>query len=408
MRKLSISVLVLLCGLVGCAQPRVRTGIDVLIEDDFAPLNGKRVGLVTNPTGFTSELHSTVDVLSRAKGVKLVALFGPEHGVRGDAYAGDKVANTTDAITGLPVYSLYGATRKAAPEMLDGIDVMVYDVQDIGSRSYTFISTLALLMEAAAERGIAVVVLDRPNPLGGERIEGRPLDLKFQSFVGQLPAPYLHGMTVGELALMINGEGWLPEGAKCDLTVVAMDGWRRDMLFEDTGLIWVPTSPHVPRADSSFYYAASGILGELRVFSEGVGYTLPFELIGAPGINAEAFADELNRRKLDGVVFRPIYYKPYYASYKGELCGGVQIHITDKSKVNLTEIQFHAMDAARKLQPGIQFFGKKRDGMFDKVCGTDRIRELFESGAPLNDVLAAWRDGVEEFRTQRRPYLLYK
>ena len=387
---------------------KVRLGIDVLERDGFTLLKGQRVGLVTNPTGVTSDLRPTLDVLHRAPGVRLVAIYGPEHGARGDVPAGDQVDDARDAATGLPVYSLYGKTRKPTPEMLADLDVLVYDIQDIGSRSYTFISTLALVQEAAAEHKLPVVVLDRPNPLGGLRVEGRPLDLKFQSFVGQLPIPYIHGMTVGELALMANGEKWLNGGVQCDLTVVKMEGWRRAMRWEQTGLTWVPTSPHVPRADSAAFYAATGILGELHFLSEGVGYTLPFELIGAPWLEPQKLADELNARRLPGVYFRPLYFQPYYGQFAKEPCGGVQILLTDPDRVELTPIQFHALDAVRKLVPDRKPTGDKRDGMFDKVCGTDRIRKLVEAGRPVDEILAAWREGVDEFRAQRAKYLLYE
>ncbi len=387
---------------------QVRLGIDVLERDGFALLRGKRVGLVTNPTGVTSDLRPTLDVLYRAPGVRLVAIYGPEHGARGDVPAGDKVDDARDAATGLPVYSLYGQTRKPTPEMLAGLDVLVYDIQDIGSRSYTFISTLALVQEAAAEQRLPLLVLDRPNPLGGLRIEGRPLDLKFQSFVGQLPIPYLHGMTVGELARMANGEKWLKGGVQCDLTVVPMEGWRRAMRWEQTGLTWVPTSPHVPRADSAAFYAATGILGELHFLSEGVGYTLPFELIGAPWLEPQKLADELNARRLPGVYFRPLYFQPYYGRFAKEPCGGVQVLLSDPERVELTPIQFHALDAVRKLAPDRKPTGDRRDSMFDKVCGTDRIRKLIEAGRPVDEILAVWREGVDEFRTQRAKYLLYE
>lgn len=385
----------------------VKTGIDVLIEQGFAPLAGKRVGLITNPTGVTADLRSTVDVLHKDERVNLVALYGPEHGVRGDQHAGDHVEDAKDSVTGLPVYSLYGKTRKPTPEMLSGVDVLVFDIQDIGSRSYTYISTMAVAMEAAAEHNLEVVVLDRPNPLGGERIEGRVLDLKFQSFVGHLPIPYLHGMTVGELAQMINGEGWLPDGKKCNLTVVSMQGWKRSMSFAETGLTWVPTSPHVPRADSSLFYAATGIMGELGVVSEGVGYPQPFELMGAPFIDAEAFAAALNAAKIPGVFFRPMHYKPYYGGGKGEICHGVQVHLLDPAKTPLTEIQFHAMAYVREKHSDHPLFGAKRDSMFDKVCGTDAMRQAFTEGASLEDILKIWRNGVEDFRAQRAKYLLY-
>jgi uncharacterized protein YbbC (DUF1343 family) len=337
----------------------------------------------------------------------LVALYGPEHGIRGSIHAGDHVADDRDAQTGLPVYSLYGKTRKPTPAMLEGVDVLVYDVQDNGCRSYTFISTLGNIMEAAAERGIEVVVLDRPNPLGGERIEGRPLDLKFKSFVGAYPIPYVYGLTCGELAGMINGEGWLPEGRPCRLTVIPMQGYRRDMTWPETGLHWVPPSPHVPRADTAAFYAATGIMGELQVLSEGVGYTQPFELAGAPWIDAPAFARELNSRHLDGVTFRPVWWKHYYLRKTDEPFAGVQVHLGPRP-ASLTMIQFHVMDAMRKLYPDRTFFGSKRDAMFDQVCGTDQVRKMLEAGAPIARIEQLWNQGVDDFRSRRAKYLLYR
>jgi len=388
----------------------VQNGIDVLLADDFAPLAGKRVGLITNPTGVTRDLRSTIDVLHNSKKVKLVALFGLEHGVRGNVHAGDRISDSQDPSTGLPVYSLYGKAHKPTPEMLKGIDTRVYDVQDIGCRSYTYVSSMADGMEAAAENGVRFVVLDRPNPLTGNRIEGRPLDLKYKSHVGYFPIPYIYGMTCGELAKMINGEGWLAGGAKCDLTVISLKGWRRDMWFDQTGLPWVPTSPHIPRADTSMFYAATGIMGELQVVNEGVGYTLPFELAGGPFVDdADAFAAELGRRRLPGVRFRPTYYTPYYIEHaKGKACGGVQIYITDRDSVDLTAIQFHVMDAVRKLYPQVELFGSKRDSMFDKVCGTDRIRKMSLEGKPVDEIVKFWNSGRELFMRQRAKYLMYK
>ncbi len=386
------------------------TGIDVLVGDGFKQLAGKKVGLVTNPTGVTAELRSTIDVLHKASEVRLVALFGPEHGVRGDVFGGGAVADTKDPATGLPVYSLYGKTRKPTPQMLKGLDALVYDIQDIGSRSYTFISTMGTCMEAAAENGIEFVVLDRPNPLTGDRLEGRPLDSRYASFVGQYPIPYVYGMTCGELARMINGEGWLKNNAKCRLTVIAMRNWERSMWFDRTRLPWVPTSPHIPRADTAMFYAATGIMGELQVVNEGVGYTLPFELAGAPFItDAEAFARELNGRNLPGVTFRPMHFKPYYIDrVKDKDCGGVQIHITDRDKVELTAIQFHIMDAVRTLYPKVELFGHNRDEMFDKVCGTDRVREMFEAGKSIDEIVAFWNSDVKSFARKRERYLIYR
>lgn len=401
------------------ARPVVQLGVDTLIERRFEPLVGKRVGLITNPTGVTGDLRATIDVLAKADGVKLVALFGPEHGVRGSVPAGEKINDARDEATGLPVYSLYGATRKATPAMLEAIDVLVFDVQDIGSRSYTYISSMALAMEAAAEQRIPFVVLDRPNPLNGERIEGRPLDPKFTSFVGQLPIPYVHGMTVGELAQMINGEGWLGDlqkrretptdgKLKCELTVVPMRGWRRSMLWSDTGLTWTQTSPHIPRADSALFYAATGIIGEPDTLSVGVGYTLPFELIGHPSLRAEPLADDLNARRLPGVRFRPVYFQPFYARHEKKHCGGVQIMLTDPRVAELTAIQFHALDAIRRQNPSLELINEKRADMFDKVCGTDGMRKRIARGAPIDEVLAYWREGVADFRAKRKGYLLYE
>ena len=276
------------------SEPAVKTGIEVLRDRGFRGLVGKRVGLVTNPSGVDHLLNSTVDILYNAPGVELVALYGPEHGVRGDIYAGDHVKDTKDTATGLPVYSIYGATRKPTKEMLQGIDIMVYDIQDVGVRSYTFISSLGLVMEACGELGIEVMVLDRPNPLGGNKIEGCYVEPGFYSFVSQYRIPYIYGMTVGELAVMINeenmnrGQNGKQEPAHCKLTVVPMEGWTRDMLYEDTGLPWVLPSPNIPFKDTPMYYAAAGICGELYGFMNiGIGYTLPFQVFGATWLDPD-------------------------------------------------------------------------------------------------------------------------
>jgi len=390
------------------SSARVRPGIEVWIERGFEPLAGKRIGLITNATGVTPDLRSTIDVLHQCGKLKLVSLFGPEHGVRGDVFAGKEVANETDRRTGLPVYSLYGKTHKPTPEMLKGLDALVYDIQDIGCRSYTYISTMGIAMEAAAEQGIDFVVLDRPNPLGGEKIEGRVLDPNFRSTVGRYEIPYVYGLTCGELARMINGERWLAGGVQCRLHVVPVKGWNRRMWFEDTGLPWVMTSPHIPAPDAAAGYAATGILGELGVVNEGVGYTLPFRLLGAPWLDGDRLATELASRKLPGVRFRPISYTPYYFRFKDEDCRGVQLYFIDRDAVELTTIQFHVMDIVRKWHPDRKLFGRDRDAMFDKVCGTDRIREAFVHGRPIGEILAIWREGVERFRQRRAKYLLYE
>jgi len=391
------------------STPKTKTGIEVLRESNFKILQGKRVGLITNPTGVDSQLKSTVDILNEAPGVKLVALYGPEHGVRGDVYAGDKIETTIDKQTGIPVYSLYGKTRKANAEMLKDVDVLVYDIQDIGCRSYTYISTMGLAMEAAAENNIEFVVLDRPNPVGGLKVEGNLAENKFISFVSQFKIPYIYGLTCGELAKLLNGENMLKK--QCKLTVVPMKGWKRSLTFDQTGLPWVLTSPHVPHATSAYYYAASGILGEFSFMSIGVGYTLPFQLFAKDSIDASALSQRLNKLQLPGVLFRPIFLKPFYAVGQGKNYSGVQFYLTDYKKVRLTEIQFYVMQEMAALYPDKKCFGpetEKRYDMFDKVCGSDQIRLLMAKNMKVEDMLPYWRKDELAFKQLSKKYYLYK
>src|SRR3989338_6862846 len=409
-RILLLTCLVLELAPAVVAESRVKTGIDVLADDDYEPLAGKRVGLVTNPTGGASRLRSTVDHLAKAKDVKLVALFGPEHGVYRDEYAGAKVGNAKDPRTGLPIYSLYGGTRKPTSAMLQDIDVLVLDLQDIGSRSYTYISTMQLCLRACAENHVQFMVLDRPNPLGGERIEGPWHQPSTYSFVNAFDVPYVHGMTMGELAKMEEEalRKAYPNLKKDLLKVVKMRGWDRNMTFDETGLPCVPTSPHIPRPATAFFYAATGLVGELSTVSIGVGYPLPFETIAAPWIDADEFAAALNARGLPGVQFRPIHYKPFYGTYKGLTVHGVQIHIVDLNMVNLVEIQFQALDTMKKLYPSIGVFKKAESlELFDQTSGGPSTRRWIESGRNLNYMLKQWRESAEQFRDTRAPYLLY-
>lgn len=389
---------------------QVKTGIEVLKNQNFLLLKGKKVGLITNPTGVDASLKSTIDVLNEAPEVDLVALFGPEHGVRGNVAAGEKVENLTDPATGLPVFSLYGKTRKPTPQMLSGIDVLVYDIQDIGSRSYTYISTLGLAMEAAAENNVEFVVLDRPNPLGGNKFEGALTEEGFTSFVSQFPIPYVHGFTVGELATFINNNHLLPNNLKCQLTVVKMEGWHRDMLFEETGLQWVPSSPHIPHAHSAYFYPVSGILGELYVFNIGVGYTLPFQIFATDWIDAPQLAQKLNELKLPGIIFRPIHYKPYYSTYKGKEIQGVQVHLTNVQKAPLSLIQFYVLQEAHKLHPDKNVFemcDPSRLNMFDKVCGTDKVRKAFSKNFRVEDIIDIWYGDINNFLKKAKKSFLY-
>ena len=405
---------IMFCTMLG-AQPKVKTGIEVLRDRGFDALKGKRVGLVTNPSGVDSQLRSPIDILFNAPGVNLVALYGPEHGVRGDVYAGGKVTDSKDEATGLPVYSLYGATRKPTQAMLEGIDVMVYDIQDVGVRSYTFISTLGLVMEACGEKGIEVVVLDRPNPLGGNKIEGCYVEPGFHSFVSQYKIPYVYGLTPAEVALLINAEG-LNRGqkgdqkpAKCKLTVIPMEGWTRDMLYEETGLPWVLPSPNIPFKESAMYYAASGVCGELYGFMNiGIGYTLPFQLFGATWLDPLKLKKRLESYGLNGVSFRTIWFKPFSGSQKGELVGGLQFFFTDYEKARITEVQFYVMQAVAELYPDKKAFEIISGyGLFDKVCGTDYVRTALSKRYKVEDIIDYWRKDEISFRELSQKYHIY-
>ncbi|KXX72633.1 exo-beta-N-acetylmuramidase NamZ domain-containing protein [Flammeovirga sp. SJP92] len=391
-------------------EPLVKVGIEVLRDQNFKALEGKRVGLVTNPTGVDHSFISTVDILYQAKNVNLTALYGPEHGVRGDTDAGAHVDSNTDAVTGLPVYSLYGKTRKPTPAMLQNVDVIVYDIQDIGVRSYTFISTLGLVMEAAAENNKEVIVLDRPNPLGGTKIEGNIVEPGYFSFVSQFPIPYIYGLTVGELAYMMNYEEWLKNKTQCKLNVIPMKGWKRDMRFKDTGRHWIPTSPHIPFPEVAELYPASGIIGELEGNFIGIGYTLPFTLFGAEYINTRQFAQQLNALNLEGVYFRGLSFTPYYKEKKGMKLHGVQIYITDYDKVRLSEIQFHVLEVQHKLHATKDLFNAHKDRwtMFDKVCGSNKIREGFMASYSFAGMKDYWRKDEAAFRKKAAVYLMYR
>lgn len=412
MRKTTLFIIICIATIttsVFAQKINIKTGIEVLKENNFKILEGKRVGLITNPTGVDNNLKSTIDILHEAPNVNLVALYGPEHGVRGDVHAGDKIDTFTDPNTGVPVYSLYGSTRKPTAEMLEEVEVLVYDIQDIGCRSYTYISTMYLAMQAAAENNIAFVVLDRPNPLGGEKVEGNLVEDDYISFVSQLKIPYIYGLTCGELALMINKEMMSP--SPCQLEVVKMKKWRRKMTFEDTNLQWIPTSPHIPFSHSAMFYPTSGILGELGYMSIGVGYTLPFEMFAAEWINAEEFSKALNSKKLPGIKFRPLHLKPFYSVGKGENLQGVQIHIMDFKKARLSDIQFHVMEVVAELYPDKAIFDNADEGrynMFDKVSGSDFIRTKFSENHKFSDIREYWMKDELLFKKKSKNYFLYK
>lgn len=405
--KFMAAVILLMVGAV-MATAQVKTGIEMLRERNFDVLQGKRVGLCTNPTGVDRNLVSTIDILWEAENVNLVALYGPEHGVRGNIHAGDHVDNEVDPKTGLKMYSLYGKTSKPTQEMMDEIDVMVYDIQDNGCRSYTYISTLGKLMEACIEYNKELVVLDRPNPLGGEKIEGNVVEDGYKSFVSQFRIPYVYGQTPGELALYLNATDY---ENKCNLHVVKMKGWKRSMTWDETGLEWIVASPHVPHAEAAVFYSVTGIFGEFGYVNIGVGYTLPFQIMGAPWINADSLATALNALELAGIEFRPIYFKPYYSVFKGELCEGVQIHILDYKAAKLSEVQFIVVQEMMRLWPERNWFelcNQKRFNMFDKVCGSGYIRETFGKNYKWEDIREYWYKDVDWYRQASSKYYLYK
>lgn len=395
------------------AAARVMPGIEVLVSYGFEPLQGKRVGLVTNPSGVDHLLRSTIDILHEAPEVNLVALFGPEHGVRGDAYAGDHVIGGTDPATGLPVYSLYGSTREPTPEMLKGIDIMVYDIQDVGTRSYTFISTLGLVMRACAKQGIEVMVLDRPNPLGGIKVEGPLVEAGFFSFVSEFCIPYIYGLTVGELATLINEEGLnrgqsgKEEHLKCKLSVIAMRGWHRWMRYADTALPWVLPSPNIPSIDAATCYPAAGIGGEFGHLNIGVGYTIPFQTFAAEWIDADALKARLDSYKIPGTAFRTIHYKPIAGSAQGKLLHGVQFFFTNYIDATITLTQFYVLQAVNELYPEMNPFPMKKTRMLDIVCGTDYVRTKFAERLKVEDIETFWMKDAAAFKDRSAQYYLY-
>ena len=411
-RRLLLLTAALLAGQL--LQAQVYTGIEVLREQGFAELRGLRVGLVTNPSGIDRNLRSTIDILYEAPEVNLVALFGPEHGVRGDAYAGDTVTGGKDARTGLPVHSLYGSTREPTPEMLAGVDIMVYDIQDVGTRCYTFISTLGLVMRACARAGIPVLVLDRPNPLGGYKVEGCLVEDGYHSFVSQYAIPFVYGLTVAEVARLINEEGLnrgqkgdLPP-VKCDLRVVPMRGWQRWMLYSDTGLPWVLPSPNIPSMQSALCYPASGIAGEFGHINTGVGYTIPFETYAAEWVDADALLDRLRSYEIPGVVFRTIHYKPIAGKLQGVLLHGVQFTFTDWEACPVTLVQFYVLQALNELFPEHNPYPLAKTRMLDLVCGTDYVRTHFGKRLQVGDIVDYWNKDVADFKSLSQKYYLYR
>jgi len=385
------------------AQPRkVRLGIEVLLDERIDLVAGKRVGLITNPSGVDGDLVPTADRLARDPRVNLVQLFGPEHGIRGEVAAGDTVGDEVDPVTGLPVMSLYGDTKRPSAAALARIDVLLFDIQDVGSRTYTYVSTLGEALYAAAEARKPVIVLDRPNPLGGELVEGPIREEQWKSFISWGPIPVVHGMTVGELAKLFNDQ--LKIG--CELTVVPMKGWKRSMTWEDTGLVWTQTSPHIPHALQAHLYVATGMIGGIaKNVNEGVGYTLPFETLAAEFLDSRAFASAMNAERLPGVSFVPIAYKPFYGKYAGRPLRGVRLVLSDERAFRPLHTALTAMTVLERLYPGKVDYDAGRP--FAIHWGNERILADVRKKKSAKEIEATWSAELSEFKRARLRYVLY-
>lgn len=379
------------------------TGLDVVLDKGLPELAGTRFGLITNHTGVDRYLRSIIDVLQDRDGIELVAFFGPEHGVRGEAQAGTTVSRSIDKRTGLPVHSLYGETLAPTPAMMEGLDALMFDIQDAGVRFYTYVSTMINAQGAAASADLRFMVLDRPAPIGGTRIEGNLLDPSFESFVGAHPVPIRYGMTVGELARMVAAERGWPEPI-----VVPMQGWKREWWFDETGLPWVFPSPNLPTLDAVTLYPGTCLIEGVNI-SEGRGTTRPFELIGAPWLDPFTLAAEMERRGLPGVTFRPTYFTPTFSKHANISCGGVQIHILDRAAMRPVELGIHLLHVLRELDPSAFAWRKGREGNYalDLLLGSDRPRRMLDAGDSVAQITTGWEEDGSAFDERRRPFLLY-
>ncbi|HAL57790.1 MAG TPA: DUF1343 domain-containing protein [Bacteroidetes bacterium] len=393
----------------GLSVGQVKTGADLLFEKYAHLVEGKRIGLVTNHSALLSNGKHLVDAISESRRARLVALFGPEHGVRGDAPAGKKIIDARDEKTGVPVYSLYGQINKPTPEMLKDVDVLLFDILDVGVRFYTFESTMSLAMEAAAEMGIPYIVLDRPNPIRGTWVEGFIRLDSLRSFVGLYPIPVAHGLTMGELATMINNEGWLKNGVRADLKVVKMEGWKRTMWFDETGVRWVKPSPNIAGLATAVVYPGTCFFEGTNV-SEGRGTDRPFETIGAPFVAGEQLARELQSYGLPGVVFEPIKFTPRdipgaasNPKHKSIECGGVFVKVVDRNVYEPVRTGIAMLSALKKLYPN-DFQWRNS---IDRLSGTPMVRLRIDAGEKPENIVAAWKVELAGFGKLREKYLLY-
>lgn len=381
----------------------VRSGLEVFLAGGGRELDGRTIGLVTNPNGVDHSFRSAIELLHESPRVHLAALYGPEHGVRGDAQAGAHVAPGTDPRTGLPVYSLYGETRRPTPEMLDGLDAIVIDMQDLGVRYATYLSTTIEVQAAAHGAGIDVIIFDRPNPLA-DLCEGNLLDPAFTSFVGSHPIPVRHGMTLGELGLLVAHErGWKPP------IVVPAQRLDRQFWYDETGLPWILPSPNMPTLEALSLYGGTCLI-EGTTLSEGRGTTKPFEFVGAPGVDANALAADLTSRALPGLAYRPVHFTPTFSKHAGDVCSGVQVYCTDRANMRAVALGIHLLHALKQHDPGFAWLpprGERRRHFVDLLLGSDKPRMALDAGASPDEVMAEWTAEGAAFTGRRRPFLLY-
>ena len=393
----------------GLKGPVVKTGLEVLLAERPSRLQGARIALIANPASVDSRLRHSIDLFHARKDFSLRAILGPEHGAGGEAQDQIEMGDSSDETTGLPVYSLYGRSLIPSAEMIRDVDTLVFDLQDIGSRYYTYIYTMAYAMQASARDGKRMVVLDRPNPINGVTVQGNVLDPRYSSFVGLYPLAVRHGMTSGELALLMNEEFKIG----CRLEIVAMRGWRRSLWFDRTGLPWVNPSPNMPSLETATVYPGACLI-EGTNLSEGRGTTRPFEFIGAPFIKPRPLVEKLEKERLRGVGFRPLYFQPVFNKWAGELCGGVQIHVAERELFDPFLTYIAVIRAAWDLYPDRCEWRKppyeyERERLpIDILCGNSLVREQIEAGRSLKEIRMSWRSDLGSFQKLRRRYLIYR
>ncbi len=384
-------------------EQRVRTGVEVFLEGGCPSIEGKRVGLITNQTGINTQFERTIDILLQSGRVDLRVLFSPEHGLYGEGQAGQELHDMHESRTGLPIFSLYGSRREPPQSVLQELEALIFDLQDFGVRYSTYLSTLALAQQAAAQAGCLFVVFDRPNPLNGCTVEGNILDPAFRSFVGCHPMPIRHGLTVGECARLLAAEHRWPEPL-----VVPMEGWRRELWFDETGLPWIQPSPNLPTLDSLTLYPGTCLV-EATNCSEGRGTTRPFELIGAPWIDPERLAADLEACNLPGVRVRPVYFIPTFSKFAGQRCGGVHIHIVDRRRVRPVALGVHLLAVLRQQDTAAFRWQVNASGQYvlDLLLGSDEPRHALDSGVDPAQIVHTWSRQAQAFREYSRVFLLY-